>query len=130
MTGLDTNILVRFLTKDDLDQGSRVKELLRTLTPESPGFISLISLIELVWVLRSRYFVNKGQLIQHLEQLLNSSELVLESHAAVTQALDRFAGAKADLADCLIERCGHLAGCRDTVTFDVGASKSAGMRLL
>jgi predicted nucleic-acid-binding protein len=130
MTGLDTNILVRFFAKDDLKQSSRAKKLLQTLTPQSPGFICLISFIELVWVLRSRYQMDKSQLIQCLEGLLDSPELVLESHEAITQALRRFADAKTDLADCLIERCGHLAGCHHTVTFDADASKSAGMILL
>jgi predicted nucleic-acid-binding protein len=130
MTGLDTNILVRFLTKDDLDQSRRAKELLLTLTPDLPGFISLVSLIELVWVLRSSYRLNKTQLIEHLERLLDSPEIVLESQAAVTQALHRFASAKSDFADCLIERSGHLAGCSETVTFDTNGSRFAGMRLL
>jgi len=55
MTGLDTNILVRFFVKDDLEQSRRAKELLRTLTPESPGFVSLVALAEMIWVLRSQY---------------------------------------------------------------------------
>jgi predicted nucleic-acid-binding protein len=80
--------------------------------------------------MRRRYGATRSQLIEVLERLLNSPELILESHSAVTQALQRFAGAKADFADCLIERCGHLAGCSHTVTFDVNASESAGMKLL
>lgn len=130
MTGIDTNILVRFFTKDDAAQGARAKEFLRTLSPESPGFVSLICLIELVWVLRSQYHFDKAQLILRLEQLLDSPELVLESQSAVAQALRRFAGAKGDFADCLIERCGHILGCHETVTFDTGAARLAGMRLL
>jgi len=69
-------------------------------------------------------------LIQYLEMLLNSSELVLESQVSVNQALGRFKSGKADFADCLIERSGALAGCTDTVTFDEDASKLSGMRLL
>ena len=130
MTGFDTNILVRFFTKDDLDQSGRAAKLMRTLTPESPGYVSLITLIEFVWVLRSRYRLSKAELIQHLEQLLNSTDLVLESQTAVTQALGRFSSAKADFADCLIERSCHAAGCRETVTFDVDTSRFAGMKLL
>jgi predicted nucleic-acid-binding protein len=130
MTGLDTNILIRFFAKDNLEQGSRAAELLRSLTPGAPGFVSLVSLAELIWVLRSQYRLSKTQLIQCLEQLLDSPELVLESQAAVNQALRRFAGVKADFADCLIERSGHAGGCHETVTFDVDASRFAGMRLL
>jgi predicted nucleic-acid-binding protein len=130
MTGVDTNVLARFFTQDDPDQSVRAEDFLQSLTREVPGFVSLVSLAELVWVMRRRYGATRSQLIEVLERLLNSPELILESHSAVTQALQRFAGAKADFADCLIERCGHLAGCSHTVTFDVNASESAGMKLL
>jgi predicted nucleic-acid-binding protein len=65
-----------------------------------------------------------------LEFLLDSSEIIVESQTAVALALRRFANAKADFADCLIERCGAAAGCVATVTFDATASKYAGMKLL
>jgi predicted nucleic-acid-binding protein len=130
MTGLDTNILVRIFIKDDPEQYRKVKEFLQSLTPESPGYVSLVALIELAWVLRSRYPLSKMQLIQCLERLLDYPELVVEDHAAVTLALRRFSQFKADFADCLIERLGHAAGCRQTVTFDVDASRFAGMTLL
>ena len=130
MTGIDTNVLVRFFTKDDLEQGSRAKQFLRALTPVSPGFVSLVSLIELVWVLRSQYRLSKADLIQHLERLLDSPELIIENQTTVTLALRRFAKFKADFADCLIERSGAAAGCSETVTFDADASRFVGMRLL
>ncbi|MGH9604463.1 MAG: PIN domain-containing protein [Terracidiphilus sp.] len=130
MRGLDTNVLVRFFTLDDLVESKRAELFLQTLTPEAPGFVTIVSVVELVWVLRSRYRLPKAQLILCLERLLNSPELVVESHAALTQALGRFAAAKADFADCLIERLGHAAGCRNTVTFDLSAAKAAGMTLL
>jgi predicted nucleic-acid-binding protein len=130
MTGLDTNILVRFFAKDDLEQSGRARELLRTFTPQSPGFISMVSLIELFWVLRSQYRQSKAELIECLERVLDTPELIAENHSAATQALHRFASGKADFADCLIERLGHAAGCKETVTFDVSASRSAGMRQL
>jgi predicted nucleic-acid-binding protein len=130
MTGLDTNILARFFAEDDPVQSRRADQLLQSLTPEAPGFISLVSLAELVWVLRSQYRLDKDQLIECLQRLLDSPELVVESQTAVTQALHRFSSGKADLADCLIERSGHLAGCSKTYTFDVQASKFAGMSLL
>ncbi len=130
MIGLDTNVLVRFFAQDDPDQCRRADSFYAIITPENPGFISLVVLAELVWVLIRRYGVTKSQLIQCLNQLLDSPEMVLEGQTAVTQALRRFASAKVDFVDCLIERCGHLAGCGETVTFDVNASASAGMTLL
>ncbi len=130
MIGIDTNILVRFFAKDDVVQSARAKAFLQTLSPGSPGFVSLICLIELVWVLRSQYDLGKAQLVERLEQLLNSPELILESQEAVAQAMQRFARVKADFADCLIERSGHALGCHETVTFDEGAARLVGMRLL
>jgi predicted nucleic-acid-binding protein len=130
MTGLDTNILVRYITKDDLEQGRRAADLLRYLTLESMGYVSLVTLIELVWVLRSQYRLSKSELIQRLEQMLDTPELIVQNHSAVKLALRRFASGKADFADCLIERLGYTAGCNETVTFDLNASRFAGMRLL
>jgi predicted nucleic-acid-binding protein len=130
MTGLDTNILVRVLAQDDPVQSQRAIEFLQTLSRERPGFVSLVSLIELIWVLRSQYRMNKARLILGLEWLLNSAELVVESQEAVAQALGRFASVKADFADCLIERSCHAAGCQETFTFDTNAAKSTGMVLL
>ncbi len=130
MIGIDTNILARFLAQDDAEQGQRADSLLQTLSPQDPGFVSLVSLIELAWVMRSRYRVSRSELIQSLERLLNSPELVIESQQTVAQAIARFGSAKTDFADCLIERSGHVAGCRHTVTFDENAAKTSGMKLL
>ena len=130
MKGLDTNILVRFYAQDDPEQCRRCDKFLQTLTPESPGYVSLVSLIELAWVLRSQYRLPKLELIRILEQMLDSPELQVENQTAVILVLRRFSQFKVDFADCLIERCGAVAGCDATVTFDVSASKSAGMKLL
>jgi predicted nucleic-acid-binding protein len=130
MIGLDTNVLVRFFSEDDPVQCRRAEEFLQNLSPTGRGYVSLVSLVELGWVLRSHYRLSKAQLIVCIETLLNSPELVLESQTAVVQSLRRFSSAKADFADCLIERSCHAAGCRETVTFDVDASQSAGMKLL
>jgi predicted nucleic-acid-binding protein len=130
MTGIDTNILVRFYAQDDPEQCRRGDEFLQTLTPESPGFVSLVSLIELIWVLRSQYRQSKPELIKTLEQLLDSPELTVENHTAVASALRRLTQFRADFADCLIERSGAAAGCGETVTFDEDAARFAGMRLL
>jgi predicted nucleic-acid-binding protein len=130
MTGLDTNILVRYFTEDDPAQSRRAEVLLDAFTKETPGFVSIVTLIELNWVLRSQYRLPKAELILYLERLLDSPELTVENQATVHQALQRFAHSKADFTDCLIERSGYVNGCQETVTFDVNASRFAGMRLL
>jgi predicted nucleic-acid-binding protein len=87
MKGLDTNILVRYITRDNLVQSRKADELLESLTPFAPGFVSLVSLIELVWVLRSQYRMPKSRQIECLERLLDLSVLVIENNAAVVLAL-------------------------------------------
>jgi len=130
MTGLDTNVLVRYIVRDDAAQTERADTLLQEFSPEAPGFISLVALAELFWVLRTYYRMPKAELILCLERLLNSMNLILEGDAAVRLAITKFASARCDFADCLIERLGFQSGCTHTFTFDTNAAKSTGMVLL
>jgi predicted nucleic-acid-binding protein len=130
MTGLDTNILVRYLTEDDPAQTIAAGQVMDSFSPDSPGFVSLIVLAELVWVLESFYHFTKKEIEHVLETLLRSEELILERADIVSQALRIFRVSRADFADCLIERCGHAADCERTVTFDQKAAAGTGMRLL
>ena len=129
MTGIDTNILVRFFAQDELDQSHRVVEVLQLLSALNPGFVPSVAVVELAWVLRRRYGVSKTQFIGYLQQLLDSPEIVLEHEAALKQALMRFTRANVDFADCLIERVCAEAGCTRTLTFDAKAAKASGMFL-
>jgi predicted nucleic-acid-binding protein len=129
MTGLDTNVLVRYLTEDDPVQTTAAGRVMDSFSAESPGYVSVIVLAELVWVLESLYRFTKKEIEQVLETLLRSEELVLERAEIVSQALRMFRGSRADFADCLIERSGHAAECRYTVTFDKKAA-AGGMRLI
>lgn len=128
MIGLDTNVLARYVMQDDPRQAPRATRLVESLRPESPGYVSLVVLVELVWVLKSNYGLERGQVAAVLETLLRSKELVVDRAESVNQALQRFATAGADLADALIERLAAAAGCDATFTFDAGAVKSAGMK--
>ena len=130
MTGLDTNVLVRYIVRDDRAQAQRADAAIRTCTAEDPGFISIVSLAEMVWVLQSYYRMPKDQLILCLERLFNANNLIMEGAAAIRMAVDRFGHSNCDFHDCLIERCGHMAGCSRTVTFDIKAARSAGMEQL
>jgi predicted nucleic-acid-binding protein len=129
MIGLDTNVLVRYLTLDDARQTALASGILDSLSADSPGFVSLVVMVELVWVLESSYGFGKDRIIEMLEALLRSQELAVERADAVRQALRRFAGSRAGFADCVIERCCQEAGCAYTVTFDRKAA-GAGMRLI
>jgi predicted nucleic-acid-binding protein len=130
MTGLDTNVLVRFFAKDDAGQFKRAEAFLDALTPDAPGFVSLVALAEVIWVLRRRYGMKRAEIAHCIDHLLDSPEIVLEGQVPVAQALAQFESSKSDFADCLIERCGSVAGCKETVTFDTGAAMAAGMKLL
>jgi predicted nucleic-acid-binding protein len=129
MIGLDTNVVVRYLTHDDPAQTAAAVRVIDSLSLESPGFIALIVIVELVWVLEGSYRLKKNEIEQVLETLLRSKELVIERAEIVWQALRRFSASRADFADCLIERSAHAAECQYTVTFDRNAV-TAGMRLL
>ena len=130
MIGLDTNVLVRYLTFDHPSQTARALEVIDSLTPEEPGFISLVVLAELVWVLESFYKLTKTEIVGSLETVLRSKELIVEKPEIAWQAVNSFKKGHSGYSDCLIERIGHAAGCRFTLTFDQKAASTAGMKLL
>ncbi len=130
MIGLDTNVIVRYVTHDDPAQTRSAIKLLDSLSKESPGFVSLIVLAELVWVLRSVYDFGKDEVTPVLEILLQSDSLVIENREVAWQAFLKFKSGVAGFSDYLIERSGGAAGCLHTVTFDQIAAKSSGMKLL
>jgi predicted nucleic-acid-binding protein len=130
MIGLDTNILLRFYLKDDPDQSAGAAALIQSFSAQEPGHISLVTLAELIWVMDRIYRKPKNAISALVRGLLESKQVVLENHNAVIQALRSFDSSNADFSDCLIERLCASAGCSQTMTFDVGAAKSAGMVLL
>jgi predicted nucleic-acid-binding protein len=129
LTGLDTNVLVRFFAQDDPDQSSKADEVMRSLTAESPGFVGLAALLELAWVLGSKHRFDPIKLARAIDQLL-LQEIVVEQAATVESALRLYRNGRADFADCLISVSAQAAGCRRTVTFDRKAARDAGMELL
>ena len=130
MTGLDTNVIVRFLVQDDPEQSAAAGRLFDTFTAEQPGFVSATVIVELVWVLQSCYESTRHDIHGVIENLLRSRELLVERAELIWQSLRLFTKGHADFADCVIERCGHAAGCDHTMTFNQNAAKSAGMKLL
>jgi predicted nucleic-acid-binding protein len=130
MIGLDTNVLVRYIMQDDARQSALATRLVESLSVESPGFVPLVSVVELAWVLSSAYALDRGQVVQAVESLLRTKEIAVERAEIVWKALRVFRSANADFADCLIERSAAVAGCDRTMTFDRGAAKSCGMTLV
>lgn len=130
MIGLDTNVLVRYIMQDDPKNSSKANKLIESLDGDNPGYITMVSVIELYWVLTSCYELTGAQVGQALEAILRTKAFLVERADQVMRALRVFGEGKADFADCLIERSAAGAGCTQTMTFDVGASKHAGMTLI
>ena len=130
MIGFDTNVLVRYLAQDDPVQSRLANRAFAALSKDAPGFISLIVLCELMWVLEDIYAIKKPKLIDILRTLLESDELQIESKSLVWQAFGRFSEASLDFSDALISVVGSSAGCTHTLTFDKAAAKTAGFKLL
>jgi len=130
MIGIDTNVLVRYIMQDDPKQSPKASALIESLNADNPGFITLVSIVELYWVLTTSYGLTGQQVKQVLEVLLRTKQVIVDRADQVLRALRVFNDGKADFADCLIERTAAAAGCGQTMTFDVGATKHAGMTLI
>jgi predicted nucleic-acid-binding protein len=130
MTGIDTNVLIRFVMADDPAQYQKAKRVMQSLSVQSPGFITQVCIAEFVWVLETRYRKPKAIILEWLIWLVESGEIVLENQVVIERALRTFSTTNSDFSDGLISFAGHLAGCSATVTFDKGAAKATGMRLL
>jgi predicted nucleic-acid-binding protein len=129
--GLDTNVLVRYLAQDDPKQSPIATQFLEaTLSAEEPGFISLVVLAEVVWVLVSLYSVDRDGVAEVLKSLLTTEQLRVEYTELFWRAKRRYEGSKADFSDALIFECAAAASCGRSVTFDKTAAATAGFELL
>lgn len=130
MIGLDTNVLVRYIMQDDPKQSPKANRLIESLSADEPGFVTVVSIVELYWVLTSCYALTSQQVKEALDVMLRSKEIVVDQAEQVMRALRVFDTGSADFADCLIERIAAAAGCTQTMTFDQAAAKHAGMSLI
>jgi predicted nucleic-acid-binding protein len=130
VTGLDTNILVRFFAKDDPLQTPKARAVLSSLTTTEPGWVGVATILELVWVMTSSIGVGRDAVVQILAELLTRDTIVVERAETIEKALYRYRRSRADFADCFIAASAKEAGCRRTVTFDRIAARDAGMELI
>ena len=127
MIGIDTNVLVRFLIRDDQAQFERAQKLIRRgAAGEDPVFISLLVLLETEWVLRSRYKLTKGEILGTFSDLLSSMEIRFEDESSIEEALYVWKDSPAQFADCLIGARNRTCGCQATASFDTNALKLPG----
>jgi len=132
MAALETNVLVRWLTDDDAGQSTRVASLLKDKANNGERlFIPVTAMLELEWVLRSRYRFDKAVITSALDALLSVTELEFQTEPALEQALWLFKQAGApDFADCLHVALVSQSGQGPLLTFDERASKLVGAELL
>jgi predicted nucleic-acid-binding protein len=119
MRGLDTNVLVRYLTEDDPEQSRKAGKVLEeTAAKGERCFLGSVVLCELVWVLEGPYDLKKKDVVLALEKLLGTVEFSIEEMDLVRRALDDYRLGPGDFADYLIGWRNRKSGCRETVTFD------------
>jgi predicted nucleic-acid-binding protein len=131
MTGLDTNVLVRYLTQDDPAQSRQANAVVAEATAGGARcFIGPVVLCELSWVLRESYAQSKSDLVKTFDLILATRQFEVGDKDLVRDALEAFRFGRADFADYLIGVAGRRAGCTETVTFDRRLRGAAGFRVL
>ena len=127
MLGVDTNVLVRYLVGDGRSHYERARRLIhREEKIGEPVLVSLLVLLEMEWVLRSRYELAKPDIVAVLSSLLQTAELAFEDEPSVEHALYSWKNSLAEFSDCLIDARNRRLGCRATATFDRKALKLVG----
>lgn len=131
MIGLDTNILIRYLTQDDPVQSAKATEILeRRLTPKNPGFVSVVAMVEIVWVLDRAYGLTALEIATSVERLLQVEVLAIENEQQVFTAMVAVKQGRGSFADALIVELGACAGCTRTLTFDQKALRLPSFELV
>jgi predicted nucleic-acid-binding protein len=130
MIGLDTNVVVRYLTQDDPIQSPKATEIIeRRLTTENPGFVSVVAVVETVWVLDRAYGVSKHEIAAAVERILQTEVLVVDNEQEVFTAMVAFKEGRGSFSDAIIAALGAKAGCSFTLTFDQKALRISGFEL-
>jgi predicted nucleic-acid-binding protein len=131
MIGLDTNVLIRYLTHDDPVQSAKATEIIeRRLTPKNPGFVSIVAMVETVWVLDRAYSLTAQEISTAVERLLQVEVLAIESEQQVFAAMVALKQGRGSFSDALIAELGARAGCARTLTFDRKALRLPGFEIL
>ena len=131
MIGLDTNVLVRYLTQDDPAQFAKAAAFIDAASEREEQFlINTPVLCELVWVLAAVYDYSREEIAQALEQIFTTAQFEIERLDEARQALGDFRSSKSDFSDALIGRINRSLGAKHTVTFDRGLKAVETFRLL
>jgi predicted nucleic-acid-binding protein len=123
--GLDTNVIVRFLVRDDPEQATLATRFIRAqCTAETPCRINRIVLCELEWVLESAYRYSRSTVADVIAKVLRTVEFEIEDRDAAWAALFGYRNESVDFADCLLGKTNRAAGCDATATFDQKAART------
>jgi predicted nucleic-acid-binding protein len=129
MIGIDTNVLIRYIVRDDLRQTAiATKFMEKHISANHPGFISQIVLCEIVWVMKRAYRYDKKAILRVIGQILKTKEFTVEHAASARQALLDYKNSDADFSDYWIGASNKFHGCDFTVTFDRPASAHPSFR--
>jgi predicted nucleic-acid-binding protein len=129
LLGIDTNLLIRFVTNDDVRQAKKVKQIFNEAEQNNKSFfVSLAVTLEFFWVLESGYDLSQDDVLIALESMLGLSILEFERENELMTLLN--IGKKGDLSDQLIGIIGQSEGCFTTLTFDKKASRLEQFTLL
>jgi predicted nucleic-acid-binding protein len=131
MIGLDTNILVRYIAQDDPVQSPVATQIVEDrLTEERPGFISLVTIAETVWVLDRSYGLSAVEIAAAIERILQIDTFFVQNEQEVFTAMVALKTGAGSFSDALIGALGTLAGCAVTLTFDKKATRLQGFQLV
>ena len=131
MIALDTNVLVRLVTRDDEAQAQRAKAAFDRHAGQSGGlFITDVVVAELCWTLARAYHAARTDIARTVRALLDNSSIAFESPDAVRAALAAFEAGTVDFPDCLIVAKARHAGCSSVLTFDRRMTALPGVELL
>ena len=130
MIGLDTNVLARYLVRDDEQQAESARALLESLTTERPGYACREVVVELVWVLERAYGVSRERIATILQELVATQSLVVEAADDVARAAFRYQAGGPGFSDLMVLAAAERAGARPLYTFDRKAARLEGVELL
>ena len=131
MIGLDTNILIRYLAQDDPRQSAAATRLMeKTLSAENPGFVAIVTICEIAWVLAECYDADRERIRAVVQGLLETKQIVVESPELVWKALRAWQRSPADFSDTVIGQVAIAHGAKRVLTFDKAAAKVEGFELL
>ena len=124
MIGLDTNVVLRYLAQDDPVQSRRATEIItRRLSEHEPGFVSLVTILEVVWALKSLYKRSRHQIANDVEMILAADTLEVQNEQQVYDAVVALRNGTGAFEDALIGSLGIWRGCSVTLTFDEKAAQ-------